>query len=83
MDLGLQQAKGIRWAGMIHDVGKVSVPAEILNKPGRLSEIEFELIQDHAVKGHEILAGVTSAIGSPRRCTSTMSGWTAPGIRAG
>jgi HD-GYP domain-containing protein (c-di-GMP phosphodiesterase class II) len=40
---------------MVHDVGKVTVPAEILTKPGRLSEIEFLLIKAHAEAGYEIL----------------------------
>lgn len=52
------RAKGIRMAGMIHDLGKLSVPAEILSKPGRLSHVEFALIKAHPQAGYEILKGI-------------------------
>jgi HD-GYP domain-containing protein (c-di-GMP phosphodiesterase class II) len=47
-------------AGSIHDIGKLSVPAEILSKPTKLSELEFSLIKEHAVKGFEMLKDVQS-----------------------
>jgi putative nucleotidyltransferase with HDIG domain len=47
--------EGARMAGAIHDLGKVSVPAELLSKPGKLSAKEFELIKDHSQTGYEIL----------------------------
>jgi PAS domain S-box-containing protein len=61
-EMGLPQEKidGIRMAGSIHDIGKLSIPAEILSKPTRLSEIEFSLIKEHARQGFEILKGVES-----------------------
>jgi len=46
----------LRLAGLIHDIGKIAVPAEILSKPGRLSEVEFNLIKQHPASGSEILA---------------------------
>jgi PAS domain S-box-containing protein/putative nucleotidyltransferase with HDIG domain len=62
-ELGLSpdRAEGIRVAGVIHDIGKVSIPAEILSKPTRLSEIEYEMIQSHAQIGHDILGDVKFA----------------------
>jgi PAS domain S-box-containing protein len=61
-EMGLSQEKieGIRIAGSIHDIGKLSLPAEILSKPTKLSEIEFSLIKEHARQGYEILKGVES-----------------------
>jgi HD-GYP domain-containing protein (c-di-GMP phosphodiesterase class II) len=61
-ELGLAQEtiEGIRMAGSIHDLGKISVPAEILSKPTTLSEIEFALIQAHSQYGYEILKNVES-----------------------
>ncbi len=47
--------EGIRTAASIHDIGKISVPAEILSKPGRLSTAEFELIKEHPVVGYNIV----------------------------
>ena len=49
------QVDTIRMAGIIHDIGKISVPAEILNKPGQLKETEFSLIKDHPRSGYDIL----------------------------
>ena len=49
---------GLHVAGIIHDIGKISVPAEILSRPGKLSAIEFELIKGHAQAGYEIVKGV-------------------------
>ncbi|NNN08741.1 MAG: HD domain-containing protein [Acidimicrobiaceae bacterium] len=46
----------IRLAGGVHDVGKISVPAEILNKPGRLTTIEYEMVQTHPQVGWNILS---------------------------
>lgn len=56
MDMPADQVEQIRTAGLIHDVGKVSVPAEILSKPGKLTRMEFELIKAHAQAGFEIIA---------------------------
>jgi putative nucleotidyltransferase with HDIG domain len=48
----------IHIAGTIHDIGKISVPAEILSKPTRLSESEFMLLKSHPVTGYEILSEI-------------------------
>ena len=59
-ELGLAQERieGLRMAAMLHDVGKVAVPAEILSKPGRLSEAEFKLVQAHPQVAAETLADI-------------------------
>jgi PAS domain S-box-containing protein len=61
-EMGLPQHRieGIRMAGSIHDIGKISIPAEILSKPTKLSEIEFSLIKEHAHRGFEMLKDVES-----------------------
>lgn len=61
-EMGLPQDKidGVRMAGSIHDIGKLSIPAEILSKPAKLSELEFSLIKIHTRKGYEILKDVES-----------------------
>jgi PAS domain S-box-containing protein/putative nucleotidyltransferase with HDIG domain len=58
MQLPSHIVEGIRVAGVIHDIGKISVPAEILSKPGELRRKEFELIKDHPQTGYEILKDV-------------------------
>lgn len=58
MGLPAEEVEAVRMAGMVHDLGKIFVPAEILNKPGRLHELEFSLIKTHPQMGYEILQGV-------------------------
>jgi len=48
----------IRMAAVIHDIGKLYIPSDILSKPGRLSEIEFSLIKTHAQSGYDIVKGM-------------------------
>lgn len=55
MGLSKEQVEGIRMAGVIHDLGKISVPAEILTKPARLTQIEFNLVKAHPQVGYDIL----------------------------
>ena len=47
----------IRLAGLVHDVGKIGVPDAILEKPGKLTQEEFEVIKGHSALGHKILIG--------------------------
>jgi PAS domain S-box-containing protein len=58
MGLSEGETEGLRLAALIHDVGKVSVPAEILSKPGRLTETEFSLIKGHSAAGHAIISDI-------------------------
>jgi len=55
MGLTDDEIRGLYLAATIHDLGKVSIPAEILSKPGKLSRMEFELVKEHAQNGYEIL----------------------------
>ena len=61
-EMGFPQEKieGIRMAGSIHDIGKLSIPAEILSKPTKLTDIEFSLIKEHSRSGYEMLKDVES-----------------------
>lgn len=58
MGLPAEQISGIRTAASVHDIGKLSIPVEILGKPGRLSEIEQSFLKIHPQAGYEILAGI-------------------------
>jgi len=53
-----RRLEGLRVAGYLHDVGKMTIPSEILSKPGRLSAIEFQLIQGHAKASYDVLKDV-------------------------
>jgi PAS domain S-box-containing protein len=61
-EIGLSRDRidGIRIAGSVHDIGKLSIPAEILCKPTKLSTLEFSLIKEHVLIGYEILKKVES-----------------------
>ncbi len=58
MGLDPHRLLGLRMAGLLHDIGKINIPVEILNKPGRLSDIEMEILRSHPAVGHEILQDV-------------------------
>ena len=58
MGLSSDRVDGIRMAGAIHDIGKISVPAEILSKPGLLTPLEFSLIKTHSQIGYDILKDI-------------------------
>ncbi len=62
IEMGLPQEKieGLRMAGAIHDIGKISIPAELLSKPTKLTNVEFSLIKEHARIGYEMLKDVES-----------------------
>lgn len=49
---------GIHLAATVHDLGKIQVPAEILAKPTRLTNLEFELVKTHAKAGYDLLKGI-------------------------
>lgn len=58
MGLREKEVHGIRLAAAIHDLGKIQVPAEILSKPSRLTNIEFSLIKNHPQAGYDILKNI-------------------------
>ena len=58
MGLSTWQIDGIRVAGMLHDIGKITVPTEILSKPGRLSHVDLAMIHDHPKVAFDILKNV-------------------------
>jgi len=55
MHLPKKQVEGIKMAGIVHDLGKIQIPAEILSKPGKLSDLEFNLIKTHPQVGFDLL----------------------------
>jgi len=60
MGLPHDTIEGIRLTGSIHDIGKLSIPAEILSKPAKLTNIEFSLVKEHSRIGYEMLKNVES-----------------------
>ncbi|SDL45440.1 HD-GYP domain-containing protein [Nonomuraea jiangxiensis] len=56
--MGLERVRAIRYAGMLHDVGKLGVPTKVLQKNGPLTEEEFAAIQLHPMRGLEIVRGI-------------------------
>ncbi|MCD4690665.1 response regulator [bacterium] len=58
MGLPDDEREAIRTAALVHDVGKIAVPAEILTKPGRLTELEFEMVKGHAQAGYDAMRDI-------------------------
>jgi len=59
-DMGLSRdiIESVNLAGQIHDLGKIAIPSEILNKPGRINDLEFALIKTHSSMGYEIMKNI-------------------------
>ncbi len=53
-----ERCQSLKLVGLVHDIGKISIPAEILSKPALLTPIEFELVKTHAEQGYQILKDV-------------------------
>jgi len=58
MKLPQDKTEGIRIAALVHDIGKVNLPTEIVSKPGKLVEVEFNLLKNHPRVGYDILKEV-------------------------
>ena len=54
-----EEQEEIYYAGLLHDVGKIRIPAEIINKPGKLTDEEYNIIKIHPVTGYHILRGIS------------------------
>lgn len=61
LDLIPEQVEAVRLAASVHDIGKTYVPSEFLNKPGRLTPAEFEIIKAHPMVGQEVLTSMDKA----------------------
>ncbi|MBT9500090.1 MAG: HD-GYP domain-containing protein [Burkholderiaceae bacterium] len=57
LNLGKEQVREAGFAGLLHDIGKMAMPSEVLNKPGSLTDAEYKVMQSHPVRGHELLSG--------------------------
>jgi HD-GYP domain-containing protein (c-di-GMP phosphodiesterase class II) len=61
------ERRDAEFAALLHDVGKIKIPSEIINKPGKLTDEEFELIKTHTVEGEKLLAQVGGILGNVGR----------------
>jgi putative nucleotidyltransferase with HDIG domain/PAS domain S-box-containing protein len=58
MNLSFRRIEAIKVAALLHDIGKIYIPSEILNNPSRLTKIEFEMIKQHSQNGYELLKDI-------------------------
>ncbi len=63
MGISEERQQKLRWAALLHDVGKLFVPSEILNKPGKPTEEEWEILKSHTWKGDELAAPLAGWLG--------------------
>jgi HD-GYP domain-containing protein (c-di-GMP phosphodiesterase class II) len=61
------ERRDAEFAALLHDVGKIKIPAEIINKPGKLTDEEFALIKTHTIEGEKLLAQVGGILGNVGR----------------
>lgn len=65
LGLSEEEVREAGMAGLLHDMGKAMIPPEILNKPGRLTDAEFDIIKSHPAEGHRLLeegSGASAAV---------------------
>jgi HD-GYP domain-containing protein (c-di-GMP phosphodiesterase class II) len=67
LDVEGRERRDAEFAALLHDVGKIKIPAEIINKPGKLTDDEFELIKTHTIEGETLLAQVGGLLGTVGR----------------
>ena len=62
LGLGSIELENLKYGTLLHDIGKIAVPDDILNKPGKLTDEEFDEIKKHPVAGYELLSSVSKEI---------------------
>ncbi len=60
LKLPAEELQDLEWAGLLHDIGKIGIPEEILNKPGRLTEAEYAIVKEHPQMSYDVLQPVAS-----------------------
>ena len=58
LDLDAKQRRLVEFGALLHDVGKIAIPKEIIQKPGPLDELEWRVIRTHTIEGQRMLAGI-------------------------
>ena len=63
MHLSRERRERLRWSALLHDIGKLTVHPEVLNKPGSLSDDEWEILRQHPLEGARITAPLAEWLG--------------------
>jgi HD domain len=83
MGLSPKQRRNVEFGALLHDVGKIAVPKEIINKPGPLSEDEWLVIKTHTIEGQRMLDRVGGLLRSAGSCAPRTRSGTAAATRTG
>jgi HD-GYP domain-containing protein (c-di-GMP phosphodiesterase class II) len=67
LGVGSRGRRDAEFAALLHDVGKIKIPGEIINKPGKLTDDEFDLIKTHTIEGEKLLSQVGGLLGNVGR----------------
>jgi HD-GYP domain-containing protein (c-di-GMP phosphodiesterase class II) len=67
MELNARDRRDAEFAALLHDIGKIRIPAEVINKPGKLSDEEWVLMKQHTIEGEKLLGQVGGLLGNVGR----------------
>jgi HD-GYP domain-containing protein (c-di-GMP phosphodiesterase class II) len=67
LGLDVRQRRDAEFAALLHDIGKIKVPGEIINKPGRLTDEEWEIMKTHTLEGERLLSQIGGILGNVGR----------------
>jgi HD-GYP domain-containing protein (c-di-GMP phosphodiesterase class II) len=67
LELSARERRDAEFAALLHDVGKIKVPSEIINKPGKLTDAEWAVVKAHTIEGEKLLSQVGGLLGNVGR----------------
>jgi len=67
LGLDAREQRDAEFAALLHDIGKIKIPAEIINKPGKLTDEEWAVIETHTVEGERLLSQIGGILGNVGR----------------
>jgi diguanylate cyclase (GGDEF)-like protein/PAS domain S-box-containing protein len=83
LNLGQKEISEVKIAGLLHDIGKIMIPSDLLNKPGKLTDEEFDIVKRHPETGYQILKSVDEYVAIANYVLHHHERWDGKGYPAG